>query len=262
MIYRPRFMRCSTAAVGAALSIAVMVGCASGEADPAGGQPASSPEGSATVPASCPDPEGGACVGRLTPRTSYTTSLMNPQITYQVPTGGWFNYEDYPGGFMLLPPGNTLAGVNQQTSDFLGVGTAITPARVKDLSGCFMAPLPGHWTPSRIAAWFGRQPNLDASRPLPAAVGGLRGVVLDLRTRPGSKLIPCTFEGQRFPIAGPFMGVPPTHLEHAVIPGMTMRLFLLSYQGRVLVIELSDIDAAPTSMATLTRVARSLEFGD
>ena len=267
MNQRPRLTRCGAAVVAAVLcTVALVAGCSSEEsagqataAGPASDPPASSP---ADVPApACPNPEGGFCVGRLAARTVYTTRLMTPQVTYRVPTRGWFNYEDYPGGLLLVPPHNTLAGVNLQTSDFLGVATAVTPARVVDLHGCFMEPLPGDWTPSRVAAWFRRQPNLDASTPVPATVGGLRGVVIDLRTKPGSHLIPCTFSGQRFPIAGPFMGIGRTHLEHALIPGMTMRLFLLSYRGNVLDIELSDIDDAPTSMATLTVVARHLKFG-
>jgi hypothetical protein len=42
---------------------------------------------------------------------------------------------------------------------------------------------------------------------------------------------------------------------------MTMRLFLLSYHGRVLVIELDDIDDEPGTLQSLSAVAENLDFG-
>lgn len=44
-------------------------------------------------------------------------------------------------------------------------------------------------------------------------------------------------------------------------PGMTMRLYMLNYNGGVLLIELSDIDAAHVDMAHLAAVAEQLRFG-
>lgn len=111
-----------------------------------------------------------------------------------------------------------------------------------------------------MAAWFRRQANLDASRPVPVSIGGLRGVLIDLRTKQGS-LVACTVDGQQLRLAGIFSGVSPSSLDHAVIPGMTMRLMLLSSARKVLVVELDDIDDAPGGLASLTAVARNLKFG-
>jgi len=167
---------------------------------------------------SCPNVEGGACLGRLTPRTSYTTKIFTPQLTYQVPTRGWFNYEDTPGNFLLVPPRNDLPGVNAGTSDYLGVYTAIVPAKITQADGCVIAPVPGAWTsPDAVAAWFRKQRNLDTSRPVRVSVGGLRGVVVDLRTKPGATLSTCTVDGQRLRLAGLFSGVSPSSLDHAEV---------------------------------------------
>ncbi len=192
--------------------------------------------------------------------TAYTTQVFTPQLTYQVPTDGWFNYEDTPGNFLLVPPGDDLPGVNAGTSDFIGVYTAVVPARITDPDGCVIEPLAGSWTPARMASWFKKRPNLTTSRALPVSIGGLHGAVVDLRTKPGTKLDSCTDQGHRIKLAGLFTGQSPSSLVHAVIPGMTMRLIMLAAAGKVLLVELDDIDDAPVGLTTLTAVARRLEF--
>ena len=212
-------------------------------------------------PSFCPNPEGSACLGELSADQRYTTKVFGPRLTYRVPISGWFNYEDTPGNFLLVPPKNDLPGVNAGTADFLGVYTAIAPARIIRRKECETELQPGAGTsPKVMAAWFRRQPDLVVSSPEPVRVGGLRGVVLDLRTKPGAKLTSCTVGGQEIIVAGLFSGVAPSSLDHAVIPGMTMRLFLLSSAGNVLGIELDDIDQAPGGLDQLTATARRLEF--
>jgi hypothetical protein len=53
----------------------------------------------------CPNPEGGTCLGPLTPGT-HTTKTFSPKITYTVPRG-WFNEEDLPGNFALYQASDT-----------------------------------------------------------------------------------------------------------------------------------------------------------
>jgi hypothetical protein len=114
-----------------------------------------------------PNTDGGECLGPLTAGTAYTTKIFTPQLTYRVSTPGWFNYEDTPGNFLPVPPRNDLPGVTAGTSDFLGVYTAILPARVVEPDGCVIQPVPGTWTsPEAVAAWFRGRPNLRASRPI------------------------------------------------------------------------------------------------
>lgn len=207
-------------------------------------------------------PRRRGCLGELSANKRYTTQMFIPRLTYRVPTAGWFNYEDTPGNFLLVPPENDLPGVNAGTSDFLGVYTAIAPARITQRKECVTELVPGAGTsPQVMAAWFQRQADLVVSRPVPVRIGALRGVVIDLRTKSGGNLTKCTVGGQEIVLAGLFSGVAPSSLDHAVIPGMTMRLFLLSSGGKVLGIELDDIDKASGDLAQLTAVARTLEVG-
>jgi hypothetical protein len=138
----------------------------------------------------------------------------------------------------------------------------VVPARIVQPDGCVLEPVPGSWkSPVAMAAWFRKRSDLNASKPVPVAIGGLRGVVVDLRTKRGATWPTCTVNGQRLQLAGLFTGVSPSSLDHAVIPGMTMRLILLSSAGKVLAVELDDIDDAPGGLASLTSVARNLRFG-
>ena len=220
----------------------------------------SSAVGSSTPP-DCPNPEGGSCLDKLEPRTPYTTQVFTPQLTYQVPTKNWFNYEDTPGNFLLVPPGNDLPGVNAGTSDFIGVYTAVVPARITDPNSCSFQAVPGNWSPRSMATYFQHRQNLDASDAVPIAIGGLRGVLIDLRIKPGTKLDVCHVNGETLELGGEFTGVPPSSLDHAVIEGMTMRMIMLGSAGNVLLVEVDDIDDAPVGLRALTAVARHLQFG-
>src|SRR6185503_15929559 len=104
------------AVAGTAL-VLVVSGCASaspsatpgsGASEPASASPAAIPSESTAPTAStrpeCPVPFHGDCLGPI-PVGTYTTVQFQPTITYAVPGGGWFNSEDLPGLFTLIPPG-------------------------------------------------------------------------------------------------------------------------------------------------------------
>ncbi len=92
-------------------------------------------------------------------------------------------------------------------------------------------------------------------------IGSLRGVSIDMRTRPGARLDSCIDSGQKVELAGLFSGLTPSSLDHAVVRGVTMRLNLLAYKHGVLAIEIDDIDRAPARLQELTDVARQFRFG-
>jgi len=128
---------------------------------------------------SCPNPEGGACLGPLTPGTYATSSFVLP-ITYTVPEG-WDNEEDTPGNFLLLPPGQTLEGVNAGTSNYLGIYRGVHAA-ARD---CTEAPEPAVATTAEaLAEELAERPGLIAGGPEPVSVGGLEGYRLDVRMDP------------------------------------------------------------------------------
>ena len=254
----------------AALVVAVLAvaGCSSSSSSTttspgALSSPTGSPSDASSAPpvAFCPNPEGGECLGPLQAGTSYTTQVFTPGLTYQVPVPHWRNYEDTPGNFLLVPPGNDLPGINAGTSDFIGVYTSITPSRFTSLQGCATEPVPHvPATPTAMAAWLSGQRLLAVSRPAPVTVGGLSGLKVDVRARPGAHLPTCHVDGDTFSVALLFSGLAPSSLDHGVIRGMTMRLYLLRFQHGMLAIELDDIDHAPGTVAGLSRVAEGFRF--
>jgi hypothetical protein len=214
----------------AVLGILAMAACTSGSSAPAdsitgSGSPART-ESPSPVP--CPWPEGGSCLGPLAAGT-YTTSVFQPTLTYRLPTG-WGNFEDLPGNFLLIPPGGHVTGVDPGTSDYVGVYTSVAA----EMPSCAAAPDVGT-SPSQLAGYFASHRELDATAPKPVVVGGLRGVVLDLRLAKDahSKLV-CLI-----------VGVPPSGLEHGVGPGLAMRLYLLANHdpivGGTVAIEIDDV---------------------
>lgn len=210
----------------------------------------------------CPNPYGGACVGPLAPGHAYTTTQLTPSLTYSVPTRGWRNYEDYPGGFLLVPPGNTLAGVDRERSDFIGVDTSIAAARFDDLPNCTTGRVPGvPNTPGAIARWIRRQPALRVSAPSPASIGGLHGLKVDVRARAGASLPTCTTGGDSFTVFVLFRGLPPSNVEQGVTARSTLRLYLLRYRGGTLAIQMTDKQDAPGTLRSLAAVVDRFEFG-
>ena len=232
------------------------VACRGGDPARASASPSAAPASS--TPPLCRNPtDGSAC------RThSYHTQGLAPTLTYRVPTKGWFNEEDLAGNFLLVPPGNDLEGVNAGTSDMIGVYTSVAPSRLTSTGQCDISMVRGvRPTPAAMAAWFSARPNLVVSKPRAVTIDSLRGVSIDLRTRPGARLESCTDSGQKVEVAGLFSGLDPSSLDHGVVPGMTMRLDLLAYRHGVLAIEIDDIDRAPATMQELTAVARQFRFG-
>lgn len=242
--------------------LSVVGGCTA--ESPERGSAATVESGDSALPSptpGCPPAGEGTCLGDLTSGQIYQSSSFQPQVAFSVPAEGWVNAEDYPGNFSLLAPGGTIAGINAQTSDYIGIATAIAPSELAKAHGCVFQTLPGRWsTPQQVAGYFTDDPTLNSSQPHPVTVGGLRGVVLDIRTRPHVHLASCTVGGQRFRFGGSFSGVDPTQLDHAVIPGETIRLYLLAHDGAVLLVEANDVDAAPGDMASLEAVVRDLQF--
>jgi len=191
----------------------------------------------------------------------YATDIFNPVISYRVPEAGWFNYEDTPGNFLLVPPGSDLPGVNAGTSDFIGVYRAIAPAEFVETSGCITSPVPGiPATPDAVAEWIQQQPSLDVTSPAPVEVGGLQGLVVDIRAKSADQLPTCTVGNETIEVVLLFSGVAPSSLDHGVIQGMTMRLYLLGYQDQVLAVEVDDIDSAPVDLDSLAAVVDELSF--
>lgn len=209
---------------------------------------------STTPPAHCPNPDGGECLGKLAPGT-YKTFTFRPNITYRVPAG-WANFEDYPGGFLLLPPGGTLSGVNAGTSDFVGVYSSVAAPN----GGCRpgTAPHVGR-SVSDLAAWMTAHPGLTTTKPRLVSLGRFKGVVLDIRMKKGwTKTCPYSHGRPTVPL---IHGVHFARgLDHNMDPGTAIRLYLLKELNRALAIEVDDLSGGK-HLATYSQVAEAMTFG-
>ena len=180
---------------------------------------------------SCPNNVGGTCLGDLKAGT-YETTSFTPDLSYTVPADGWANMEDLAGNFLLLPPGSNLAGIDAGTADYLGVYTSVAAP-----DGCTDTPLrDGAPTSAQtFAEWLGQQAGLEVSEPQPATIGRYSGVAVDIAA---TGEMPCSDADFHFlPV---LVGVDPSSVSHAVIPGYPLRLYLLDHADGILAIEIAD----------------------
>jgi hypothetical protein len=190
-----------------------------------------------TVAPGCPNPEGGSantCLGDL-PAGTHETATFAPRITYTVPEG-WSNQEDLAGNFLLLPPGSTLAGVNPETSDFLGVYSSVgapVQCTANEAPDSSVAS-----TPRAIVDWLRTQPAIIVSQATKVSIGGLTGLQVDLAFNDAKGGVACQDDLGTFALA--FVGTGASSLAHGVSPGYALRVAFLTNGDTVLAIELAD----------------------
>ena len=224
---------------------------------------ASESPSAALPPPPCPNAEGGSCLGPLRAGEPYTTVEFDPAITYKVPSEGWKNFEDLYGNFLLVPPGSDLEGVNSGTSDFIGVYRAVLPSKLTSPQCGTDWPLGTESgpKPKEMVSYYRTQRNLAVSNVREVEIGGRTGVVLDLDAAPGVPLDHCKEGNTKVEVNLVISGVDGSSFDHGVINDMTMRLYLLSDDDRVMGIEISDIHAAPETADSMSRVVETLRFG-
>lgn len=247
------------------LLLLVLGACTGDPAAPDSSAATTSPNetpGATPLPPSCPNPEGGACLGPLRPGEPYKTVEFSPAIRYEVPNEGWKNYEDLYGQVLLVPPDNDLEGVNAGTSDYIGVFRGVLPTTLTSPRCGRDWPLGREAgpTPEELVSYYRAQRNLDVSNVHEAEVGGRSGLVLDLQAAPGVPLDHCREGGTKVEVNQVISGIEGADFDHGVINDMTMRLYLLRDHDRVLGIEMTDIHAAPGTVDTMGRVVESLRF--
>ncbi len=240
----------------AAVGLLVAAGCGGSSSSGSSSQPASTPppSGAQSSPPPCPNPEGDACLGPISAGT-YTTTVFSPKLTYTVPAG-WSNFEDTPGNFLLVPSRGKLPGVNAGTSDYIGVYTSV----VAEKTACTpYLGVPGvAATPAGIAKWIRANPGLRSTAPKAVTIGHLHGIVLDITQTKGAGLKCPAIPGPRY--VAVMMGVTPSGLDHGVIPGLRMRLYLLSYGSGALAIEVDDVRGGGTHLPEYSAVVRRFRF--
>lgn len=226
-------------------------------AAPATTAPATAPPAPTPSPAAaCPNVHGGFCLGPLDGGT-YTTRAFVTTLTYTVPAG-WANYEDLRGNFLLVPPTGSLDGVDAGTSDYIGVldGVAVADAE------CFERRQAGvEHTPAGMAAWFVGHKGLDTTEPATVSVGGLEGVVLDLRVAEGYAGV-CPYEGyEDVPMVPLIIGAGLAEVHHVALGEIVTRLYLLEgREGRIVAIEVSDVPGG-SALDELDAIVHDFVFG-
>ena len=206
----------------------------------------------------CPNSGGGECLGTLTAGTYRTTTFALP-VTYTVPNR-WQNLEDLPGNFLLVPPDQDVAGVDAGTSDYVGVGLRAVAAS-RDCSSEVEAtqPQPGVGsTPQAIADELRARPGLVVTAPRNVGVGGLTGVVIDVRI--DEAWTGTCFYSEGAPVVPLIKGMPPSSFDHSMIEGIATRLYLLARDAGTLDIEIQLVN--PTRLDEYASVAESFSFGD
>ena len=215
---------------------------------------APSPTGRPRCPVWPPE-RGGTCLGVLSAGTHSTTGFT-PPFTYTVPAGGWSNFEDRDGFFLLVPHGFTLAGVDAGGSDYIGIYTSVAAAN----TSCADSEQPGvAHTAAALAAEFANRPGLTTTTPTPVSVGGLQGLVLDIRLAEGWTQT-CFYSGGN-PVVPLIRGVGNTSgLDTPIGPGFMMRLYLADHSGTTLAIELGD-NSGGTHLDAYSAIVDQLHFG-
>ena len=197
----------------------------------------------------CPNPEGGSCLGTLRPGT-YTTRAFAPAITYTVPRG-WTNGEDLPGNFLLQRKGdNRYMGIYRDANAPLDCLEAFDPAVPQSVTA--------------YARWLRRHPLLRVTPPVAVSIGGLRGVYVDISKAPGTRGQGCPFSELGGDVPFIIGGRGPASLLHVILdtPGFEERLFLLRRGRGNVVIEVGPEGASLGAyLQEVMPILRSLKFG-
>ena len=186
----------------------------------------------------CSGAFGATCLGEV-PTGTHTTRSFKPALTYTIPVG-WTNFNDSEGNFGFVPPGGDWRAVDAGKTDYLGVFQRIAPTGSR--CGNDAAPVR---SAAAFARWLVKNPGLSVTGPTLVTVGGLSGVVVDLRIRKGWT------ETCRWSHGAPAVqlihGVRPTfpQMIHAMFPPpFVMRLYLLDYKHATLGIEIDEIEGS------------------
>jgi len=201
----------------------------------------------------CTDPFQGTCKGELAPGT-YTSTSMHPRLTYTVPVG-WTNSGDKIGYFGLIPPGGDFSAVDLGGSDYIDVFTSIATGNGRCAEGHGRIH-----TPEKFVRWFRDQPGFAPVSPRRATIGGLSGIVVDLRM-PADFTRTCPGWGGDLGQQA-ITGLPPSPdgMNHSMWPPpAVMRLYLLHYKGGTLGIEIDDM-RGDSRLDDYTKVVRSFRF--
>ena len=224
--------------------------------------PSSSPSSTspsiAASPSACAGP-GETC---LSPGT-YTSSGFVPSITYTVPAG-WVLMGDIRGELDL----RYRAGGQHTYPDGLTFHDAVSIfGRPVAESATSKAPLAGIGTKAKdLANWLAKHPDLVASAPTRAVVGGVNGYRLVLSLPTGNRTAPdhCTSDHGEPRCESLFLSSDPAATYGFGLVGPeTAVVYLLDLpSGDTVMVVIDDVDGVdqPGLVAAATPIVKSLAF--
>jgi hypothetical protein len=170
---------------------------------------------------------------------------------------GWVNGEDLPGNFLLVRASDPQEGL------YGGNMVGIYRDAVAAAEYCIESPEPGIGTSVQaLATWLTGHRGLETTEPQPITVGGLDGVMVDVTLAKGWTTT-CPFSKGK-PVVPLIIGSGASHLYHAILPGMSVRLYLLAAGDGNVVIEVVHVPGQGTFTEYLGEVVpiiQSLAFG-
>ena len=164
----------------------------------------------------------------------YATEFMKPTLSYTVPSERWgsLNREVSPGNFHLLPPGATMAGFGEGTSDAITVVSAVVPPGT-----CTGEPSTTFDpTDDGLIKFLRTNDHLVVRHVRDVSVGGLDGTVMDITFAEGDG---CS-DGVYVDL---MVGVDPSHGAFGIAPAEAgVRLYLLHnpHHDTALAIQIDD----------------------
>jgi hypothetical protein len=198
----------------------------------------------------CPVPQSGTCRGVLGAGT-YTSQSFQPRLRFTVPKR-WANYLDVSGLYLLQPPGSKPPG-NSIAGSFIGLETSVAP----EASDC-QSPVSGvKRSPAAIVKWMKSRRSLVVRDVRPAHLGGLSGLVFEVRMRRGTK--GCLAVGASTRAAPLLVGVGASSFDHEVTPTAAERHYLLRYRHGTLDVALVDTSGG-RELASFNRIASTFRF--
>ena len=169
-----------------------------------------------------------------------------PWIQYTVHEG-WTNGEDLLGNFLLQL---------RDDQRYLGIYRNVrAPLRCEEKPDSDVDA-----SIEALSAWLTSHRGLTTTEPKSVVVGGLEGVYIDIGlSRTWTTTCPYS-EGQ--PIVPFIVGGGPSSLTHVILPGFEERLYLLTYRGENVAIEVGpEGSSLDEYMDEVTPIIESLAFG-
>jgi hypothetical protein len=217
------------------LTMILMASC-SNDPEPSG----TSPTGAGETPSSnvrllddCPELP---CDGPLEPG-KYRWTFSDPTIDFEITSPGWIWM--YGGGGIHLVADETPPPRHQGLYVPDGIYFLHDPTIAS--RDCTESSEPGVGrSTSDLVAWLETAPGIAVSEPTPVTVGGFEGMQLDLEIDPAwAKTCPFSQELPAVPLL--FNGSAPLGGYHwAIVPGQSMRWYILDSDDGVLIIDLED----------------------